>query len=143
MADHAGVQHVVVQWHAYTDGSYVSSQGDVKAAWGFVVLAEICGGRYLRLGHAGGQIQDMHSSPQYVGVEMVGNYTAEVSAIVWALAWVMQMPCGTPFTVHYDCVSAAMVTVGAWRNTAEVKLVTVATTCFRLANSKRKLDINT
>ena len=106
-----------------------------------MVLAEIFGGAYLRVGHAGGYVQDMHSNPQYVGVELVGNYTAELSGIVWALAWIMQMTDATPATIHYDCVSAAIVAAGEWKSSKEEKLSTVALTCYRLASQRRALTV--
>lgn len=139
--DQTGVRHAVVRWHAYTDRSYVKSQDDVMAAWGFVVLAEISAGRFLRLGHMGGHVQDMNSNPHFLGVGLAGNYTAEVSDIVWAVAWIMQMPCCAPFTVRYDCVSAAMVAMGTWQSTKEAKLITVAMTCYRLAVARREVDM--
>ena len=51
---------------------------------------------------------------QCIGAEAANSFTAELSAIMWALTWVAQLKGSPPVTLHVDCLSAAFFAGGKW-----------------------------
>eukprot|EP00969_Alexandrium_andersonii_P189245 8361142-Alexandrium_andersonii.AAC.1 len=62
----------------------------------------------------------------YVGATTQSSLTAELSAIVWALAWSSQASVRMKRTINYDYTSAAMTATSEWYTDRHVRLVQTA-----------------
>ena len=90
--------------HLYTDGSFESG----LASWAVVVIAELSTGSFAFLGYLAGKVVTDEATRGFIGATVHTNGTAEMSAILWALLWVMQCPPlrGMSVEVHMDSTYA-------------------------------------
>ena len=101
-----GSLHEVSCVHLYTDGSSTRD----GSSWSVVGLVQVRSGDFIRLGHfAGISSVAPDPTPQHIGAAVHSSFTSELSAIVWALQFLLQLSPPTSACIHYDCQSAAMV----------------------------------
>eukprot|EP00974_Lingulodinium_polyedra_P095614 9268177-Lingulodinium_polyedra.AAC.1 len=101
--DHdSGMLNSVACIHIYTDGSF-----DGVASWGVVVIAEIGTKCFRYIARFGGLVETDPAHNQWVGADSHDNYTAELTAMVMAVAWIAQLQHHCSCCIHYDALSAA------------------------------------
>ena len=128
-----------LHYHVYTDGS----ASDGRASWSFCVLEEHAGKRYHLRGTAQGMVETAPDSPLFIGATAADNYTAELSAQVWASAWLLQHGpsrghAHVPATIWYDCESAAQAIQALTQAQSQPQLVTVATAVAATTGARRQ-----
>ena len=123
--------------HIYTDGTHVdrlhNPRGHAPAVldqlysiWSFVVLAEDIEGGFHLLGQAAGPVSADSSSPTWLGAQTCDSMAAEMTALVWAMFWLLSkahdLGCAlhgsyaVPFVMlHFDCMAAGGAMAWAWR----------------------------
>ena len=82
------------------------------ASWAFCTLLEFPGRVFKYVGSAQGMVEIDPNNPAFLGAITKDNYTAELSAQVWAVTWIAQQSANgnlnpVPTTIWYDSESAA------------------------------------
>ena len=100
-----GCQSPVIRTHIYTVGSCKDGQ----ASWAFTVLHEHYNKQFSLAGSFGGRVTVDIVDVTYHGACDETNYSAEVEAILMALAWICQRATHVETVIHVDCVAAMLV----------------------------------
>tara|TARA_B100001996_G_scaffold76496_1_gene56493 strand:- start:4 stop:561 length:558 start_codon:yes stop_codon:yes gene_type:complete len=105
----------------YIDGSCIENRNvgpDTAAGWGFVVVR---GDRGLGKGNGdliheeAGKVVTNESHDQWLGAEVGSNNTAELSAMIYALKWVITKCPDSEITIRADSMYALRITDGSWK----------------------------
>ena len=88
----------------FTDGGFTESSG--SASWAFTVIGRDGSGDYWFLGSVAGPVITDPTSPLWVGAEKASNNTGEVSAALWAYAWLCSVQNPVPAILHLDSTVA-------------------------------------
>ena len=131
-ADQHSVRHCAKTIHIYTDGS--ARGGSV--GWGFLILLENIVSDYYLLGATGGQVIADGSDERWCGELAPDSYTAEITAIVWALAWCVAEAGSTPVHFHIDNISAKDAAAGKVTAKAATKLTSWAYAMTTIVSAK-------
>ena len=113
--------------HLYTDGSFFDATG--AGGWAVVALVH-CRQEWFWAGYISGQLYP-EGHPHHAGQTVINPHTAELLALVHAMATVVQHP-GVKCTVHYDATSAAAIADGHAASKAQPRLM-YALLAFRYA----------
>ena len=114
----------------YTDGSG-GKTGKGSAGWGFVVMD---GGEERAVGW--GAVSLDKGDKRWDGAEVGTNNTAEITAVIRALAWAEGHAALTQVCIRYDSEYACRMTLGEWRPKVNLKLI--ATAKARLESVRRR-----
>ena len=110
-----GWDDTIEEVHLFTDGSHSKRFGVASYA---VTIFGWSGREKLKhhfLGWFGGVVTTDESSENFVGAK---NHTAgdgEISAIIWALMWIMQSKYWKTMHLHFDSLAAGYTAKGEWR----------------------------
>ena len=107
--------------HVYTDGSAAGTRG----GWGIAIIAELHDGSFVYYGAMRGEVK-VSVDHQYIGAQKITNNTAELSAIIWAIAWAIQLKERADICFHYDNfqVEAAAMEINAFKsNTTMTQII--------------------
>ncbi len=105
----------------YVDGSCIENRNvgpNTAAGWGFLVVE---GDRGLGKGNGkpiheeAGKVITDSKNKQWIGAEVGSNNTAELSAMVYALKWVITECPNTSVTIRADSMYALRITDGSWK----------------------------
>ena len=100
--------------HIFTDGS----EKDGETGWAAVVVQT--GGtdsQVAVLGAFGGRVITDRVSPNFVGAVFQDSGSAEVTALIWSLLWLLghwSLMMVEVATIHFDCTSAGFAVSGRW-----------------------------
>ena len=121
-------------FHLYVDGSGLSDTGH-SPAWGLAVFGGQCIEDMQFIGFAGGKVvTDMYSSA-YVGACSADSISAELSASVWAMLYIMaSVPEGATCEVLYDSVYAAGASTASARISAHTEFCRISAALFHLVS---------
>ena len=75
---------------------------------------------------------------QFIGAASLSNFSAEMSAIVWAASWTIGVEC--PCCIHYDSTGAANTATGEWQSKKHVQLAQVALATVALSGAGRSRE---
>jgi ribonuclease HI len=126
----------------YVDGSCIENRDvgpNTSAGWGFVV---IIGDRGLGRGtgdliyEESGKVITDKNDIQWIGAEVGSNNTAELSAMIHALKWIITECPETSITVRADSMYALRITDGTWK-AKENKIL--AATANEIWNEAKKI----
>ena len=90
----------------YTDGG-ATHQSPRVAAWGLCVILEYPSGRFELVGTANGLVHTDAGHGEFLGAKLDTNNVAELSAIMWAAAWLLNIPGLGHAEIMYDSQYAA------------------------------------
>ncbi len=131
--------------YIYTDGSCLDQTEvgpNAIAGWGWVLVAGDDGlGRgsgYIEI-EKFGMVETKKTHPEWVGAEVGSNNTAELSALVHAIDYVISSPSAEDVVVRSDSKYAIEVSEGRWKAKANVKLVDSVRA--RLIEARRIVDL--
>ena len=105
----------------YVDGSCIENRNvtsDTIAGWGFLVVS---GDRGLGKGtgdviyEESGKVVTDKDKQEWIGAEVGSNNTAELSAMIHALRWVITQCPDVPITIRGDSMYALRITDGSWK----------------------------
>ena len=105
----------------YVDGSCIENRNvtpNTAAGWGFLVVS---GDRGLGKGtgdviyEKSGKVVTHKDKREWIGAEVGSNNTAELSAIIYALRWVITQCPDVPITIRSDSMYALRITDGSWK----------------------------
>ena len=105
----------VKEIHIYTDGSY-DRRHDVSS-FAFAVFgwnADIDDKHYF-LGWSGSIVCTDTEGRNYLGAQTHSAGDGEVSALLWAILWILQSPIWCPHTLHFDSMVARFTASGDWQ----------------------------
>lgn len=130
----------------YVDGSCIENRNvssDTQAGWGFLV---VIGDRGLGKGtgdliyeEAGKVITDTENK-EWIGAEVGSNNTAELSAMINALKWVLTEGSDVPITIRADSMYALRITDGSWKAKENKELAFRAQSMWKEAKKMYDLD---
>ena len=106
----------VIKIHIYTDGSAIrQGDGEVQAAWAFVVLLEKSDGTYQFAGFNGQPMN--HTARSHPTTSMQSSIRAEAAALLWAISWILtwQPSDIMLIEIHADNLAALYGLQGLWQ----------------------------
>ena len=105
----------------YVDGSCIENRNvgpQTAAGWGFLIVK---GDRGLGKGtgdliyEESGKVVTNQDNSEWIGAEVGSNNTAELSAMIHALKWVITECPDHPITIRADSMYALRITDGSWK----------------------------
>ena len=124
----------------YVDGSCIENRNvgpDTPAGWGFLVVS---GDRGLGKGtgdviyEEAGKVVTNKEKNEWIGAEVGSNNTAELSAIIYALRWVITQCPDASITIRGDSMYALNITNGSWKAKENKVLANKAQEIWKEAN---------
>ena len=108
---HAEIQEV----HIYTDGSFDRRQDVSSYAFAIFGWNPTSTTKHFFLGWSGGIVTTDSSDKTFLGATRHSAGDGEVSAISWALLWILQSPYWCEYFVHFDSTVAGYTASGDWQ----------------------------
>ncbi|MDA8583613.1 hypothetical protein N9L68_05250 [bacterium] len=124
-----------------SDGGYIESSG--CASWAFTVIGRDGDGDYWFLGSVAGPVISDPRSAGWVGAEKASNNTGEVSAAIWAYAWLCSIKNAVPAIMHLDSTVAGSLCHATATSKTNRVLVDVAQSLHAVVGAQRCLTWHT
>lgn len=140
-SDDAGLAPLYI----YVDGSCADNTAvgpDQIAGWGFLVVRDDPGigrGRGQVLHEMSGLVICDKEDNEWVGAEIASNNTAELSAVIHALRWLLLEGGNDPVVIRADSLYALRIPVRAWNAKANRELAEKAISLWTEVTSLRRL----
>ena len=134
------------KWSIYVDGSCLGNQNvtaETPAGWGVVVVigdSKIGKGTGDIFAEFSGKVNTTKGSENYFGAEVGSNNTAELSAFIHALRWLLQHDEQGDVVIKADSQYAGNLACGAWKAKANKELVAAVRALWVEVEKSRNLS---
>ena len=110
-----GWHEEIQEIHIYTDGSFDRRQDVSSYAFAVYGWSPSSTDKHFFLGWSGGIVTTDSSDKTYIGATSHSAGDGEVSAIPWALLWILQSPYWCEYYIHFDSTVAGYTASGDWQ----------------------------
>ena len=110
-----GWHEEIQEIHIYTDGSFDRRQDVSSYAFAVYGWSPSSTDKHFFLGWSGGIVTTDSSDKTYIGATSHSAGDGEVSAISWALLWILQSPYWCEYFLHFDSTVAGYTASGDWQ----------------------------
>ena len=131
--------------HIYADGSCMNIDEEARAGWGIVIVQGDDGlgrGRGTITEESHGVVQINPESDAWDGALLASNNTAELTALLEALRWVIQYGGDERVVIRCDSMYAMEIAEERWKAKANLELVDVVRAALNAARVGRDVDLN-
>lgn len=135
-------------WHIYVDGSCLGNQNvdqQTPAGWGLVIVEGDNGlgkGKGEIIYEASGLVVTQDGQGDYFGAEVGSNNTAELTAFIFALRWLISQEDGRKAVIRADSQYAGNIASSAWKAKKNKKLAIYVQMLWNEVSTQRDISWN-
>ena len=135
-------------WHLYVDGSCLGNQNvdqDTPAGWGLVIVEGDNGlgnGKGEIIYESSGIVSTKSDQEHYYGAEVGSNNTAELTAFIFALRWLVAQEDGRKAVIRADSQYAGNIASSVWKAKKNKNLAKYVQKLWAEVSSQREISWN-